>query len=148
VYSGAGVVAALDGLARRSFVGLQRDYVPYLERPLEARPDFHDEDAVRSLWIETGIRLALQRLSPSRDDLERLSELIAANERDERCDVVWGSPGTILAGRELGIDMTASTAWLRGQHNGDGLWTQRCRMCASHVASDGRSTLAACGHSG
>jgi hypothetical protein len=28
--------------------------------------------------------------------------LIAANAHDERCELMWGSPGTILAGRELG----------------------------------------------
>src|SRR5213594_3011126 len=98
---GAGVVDALYRLARRGLVDLRRDYVPYLERSLEARPDFPDEDAERSLWMgETGIRLALQRIAPSQANLETLSRLIAANERDERCDVMWGSPGTILAGRE------------------------------------------------
>src|SRR6266516_4013621 len=92
---GAGVVDALHRLARRGFVELPRDYVPYLERSLEAQPDFPDQDAERSLWMgETGIRLVLQRLAPSRANLERLSELIAANERDERCELMSGSPGT------------------------------------------------------
>ncbi len=47
---GAGVVDALHRLARRGFVELRRDYVPYLERSLEAPPDFPDEDVERSLW--------------------------------------------------------------------------------------------------
>jgi hypothetical protein len=112
---GAGVVDALHRLARRGFAELRRDYVPYLERSLEAQPDFPDEDAERSLLMgETGIRLVLQRLAPSQPNLERLSELIAANERDERCELMWGSPGTILAGRELGLDVTASVEWLHG----------------------------------
>jgi lanthionine synthetase-like protein len=123
---GAGVVDALSRLARRGFVELRRDYVPYLERSLEAPPDFSDEDPERSLWMgETGIRLVLQRLAPSQANLERLSELIAANERDERCELMWGSPGTILAGRELGLDVTASIEWLRGQRDPEGLWTQQ-----------------------
>jgi hypothetical protein len=123
---GAGVVDALGRLARRGFVDLRRDYVPYLERSLEAPPDFPDEDPQRSLWMgETGIRLVLQRLAPSQANLERLSELIAANEQDERCEVMWGSPGTILAGRELGLDVTASIEWLHGQRDAEGLWTQR-----------------------
>jgi hypothetical protein len=122
---GAGVVDALYRLARRGFVELRRDYVPYLERSLEAPPDFPDEDTERSLWMgETGIRLVLQRLAPSRATLERLSELIAANERDERCELMWGSPGTILAGRELGLDVTASIEWLLGRRDTEGLWTQ------------------------
>jgi Lanthionine synthetase C-like protein len=123
---GAGVVDALHRLARRGFVELRRDYVPYLERSLEARSDFPDEDAERSLWMgETGIRLVLQRTAPSQANLERLSQLIAANERDERCELMWGSPGTILVGRELGLDVTASTEWLQEQRDADGLWTQR-----------------------
>jgi hypothetical protein len=123
---GAGVVDALRRLAQRDFVELQRDYVPYLERSLEAEPDFPDEDPERSLWMgETGIRLVLQRLAPSPANLERLSELIAANERDERCDLMWGSPGTILASRELGLDVTKSIEWLHNRRDADGLWTQQ-----------------------
>lgn len=38
---------------------------------------------------------------------------------------MWGSPGTILAGRELGLDVTASVKWLLSQRDDDGLWTQR-----------------------
>lgn len=122
---GAGVVDGLRRLARRGFA-VRRDYVPYLERSLEAEPDFPAEDGARSLWMgETGIRLVLQRLAPSQANLERLSELIAANARDERCELMWGSPGTILAGRELGLDVTASLEWLQGQRDADGLWTQR-----------------------
>ncbi|HEY6068369.1 MAG TPA: LanC-like protein, partial [Gaiellaceae bacterium] len=80
----------------------------------------------RSLWMgETGIRLVLQRLAPSQANLERLTELIDANEHDERCELMWGSPGTILAGRELGLDVTAGAEWLRGRRDPDGLWTQR-----------------------
>jgi hypothetical protein len=67
----------------------------------------------------------LQRLAPSQANLERLSELIAANERDERCELMWGSPGTILAGGELGLDVTASIGWLHGRRDPEGLWTQR-----------------------
>ncbi|HWN21709.1 MAG TPA: LanC-like protein [Gaiellaceae bacterium] len=123
---GAGVADALDRLERRGFVELRRNYVPYLERSLEAAPDFPDEDPERSLWMgETGIRLVLQRLAPSQANLGRLAELIAANERDERCELMWGSPGTILAGRELGLDVTASIEWLRGRQDTEGLWTQQ-----------------------
>lgn len=122
---GAGVVDALRRLERRGFAELQHDYVPYLERSAEAPSDFPEWDAERSLWMgETGIRLVLQRLAPSAGNLERLSQLIAANERDERCELMFGSPGTILAGRELGLDVTASVEWLHGQRDADGLWTQ------------------------
>jgi hypothetical protein len=123
---GAGVVAALHRLALRGFAELRREYVPYLEASLEAPGDFADQDPARSLWAgETGIRLVLQRFAPSQANVERLSELIAANEQDERCELMWGSPGTILAGRELELDVTTSIEWLRGQRDAEGLWTQR-----------------------
>lgn len=122
---GAGIVAALDRLAQRGFVEVRHDYVPYLERSLEAPPDFPSEEPERSLWMgETGIRVVLQRLAPSQGNLGRLAELIAANEADERWDVMWGSPGTILAGRELGLDVTASVERLRAERDDEGLWTQ------------------------
>ncbi len=123
---GAGVVDAFQRLAGRGFVELRRDYVPYLERSLDAAPDFPDDDAERSLWMgETGIRLVLERLAPSEANREQLAELIAANAGDERCDLMWGSPGTILAGRELELDVTASCDWLRDRRDDDGIWTQQ-----------------------
>jgi hypothetical protein len=39
--------------------------------------------------------------------------------------LTWGSPGTILAGRELGLDVTASVEWLHARRDPDGLWTQQ-----------------------
>jgi len=98
----------------------RRDYVPYLERSLEViagSPDFPDDDSQRSLWMgETGIRLALQRLAPSTANLARLEQLIAANAEDERCEVMWGSPGTMLAARAL-YDANGESRWLE-------LWRQ------------------------
>jgi hypothetical protein len=123
---GAGVAEGLNRLTRRGLVELQRDYVPYLTRSLEVPPDFPDEDAERSLLAgETGIRLVLQRLAPSSANRDRLEQLVASNERDERCELMWGSPGTILAGRELGFDVTASVDWLQSRRDSDGLWTQQ-----------------------
>jgi hypothetical protein len=116
---GSGVVAALSRL------GSERDWVAYLRYALE-QPDFPDDDPERSLWMgEVGIRLVLQRIAPSAGNLERLAQLIAANMADERCELMWGSPGTILAGRELGLDVTASIEWLHERRQDDGLWTQR-----------------------
>lgn len=124
-FGGSGVVAALHRLARRDFVELRRDYAPYLEASLGVGPDFPAADGQRSLWMgEVGIRLVLQRLAPSAGNREQLSRLIAAHERDERRELMWGSPGTILAGRELGLDTSASEQWLRGERDADGLWTQ------------------------
>jgi len=131
---GAGVVQALDSLQRRGLLELRGDYAPYLEQRYE--PDFPDADHERSLWMgETGIRLTLQRLSPSRENADRLHELIGANTQDERREVMWGSPGTMLAAAAM-HDLTGearwldlwreSAAWLRGEWDPQtGLWTQQ-----------------------
>jgi hypothetical protein len=139
---GAGVIQALDSLQRRGLCELRGDYVPYLEQPYE--PDFPDEDHERSLWMgETGIRLALQRLSPSTENADRLHELIAANSQDKRREVMWGSPGTMLAaaamhdltGEAKWLDLwNESAAWLRGEQDQEtGLWTQQLYGRVDHL---------------
>jgi len=131
---GAGVVEALDMLQRRGLVELRREYVSYLERSYE--PDFPDRDHERSLWMgDTGIRLVLHRLSPSKENADRLAELIAGNAEDERREVMWGSPGTMLAAAAL-YELTGETrwldlwresaSWLRAEWDPQmGLWTQQ-----------------------
>jgi hypothetical protein len=122
---GAGVVAALRRLSERGHAETGRDYVPYLESLLGGPQDFPDYDPDRSFWMgETGIRLVLQRFAPSESNLARLAELIAANAEDGRCELMWGSPGTILVGRELGLDVTPSIEWLQAARDPDGLWAQ------------------------
>ena len=135
---GAGVVDALRRLAGTGVVDLSRDYVAYLESALEAiaeSPDFPDDDSQRSLWMgETGIRLVLQRMTPSSANADRLERLIAANAADERRELMWGSPGTMLAARAL-YDTTGEARWLelwrrsadwlrREWDEETGLWTQ------------------------
>ena len=130
---GAGVVQALDALQRRGLADVGRDYVPYLEQPYE--PDFPDYEHERSLWMgETGIRLVLQRLAPSAENADRLEMLIRANAQDERREVMWGSPGTMLAagalheltGEERWLELwRESAAWLRAEWDSEtDLWTQ------------------------
>ena len=130
---GAGVVQALESLQRRGLVELGSDYVSYLERSYD--PDFPDVDHERSLWMgETGIRLVLHRLSPSKENADRLAELIAGNAEDERREVMWGSPRTMLAAAAM-YELTGevrwddlwreSAAWLRSEWDPEsGLWTQ------------------------
>src|SRR3954470_22249545 len=127
VYAGgAGVVDGLHRLAQRDFVGLTRDYEAYLQESTVAPMDWSDSDDRRSLSFgETGIRLVLQRFAPSTATRDRLCELIDANAHDEHCELMSGSAGTILAGREVGADVSTSVAWLCSQRDEDGLWTQR-----------------------
>jgi Lanthionine synthetase C-like protein len=124
---GAGVVDALRRLREGGVIDLQRDYVPYLEHSLEAPADYPDENPRRSWWVgEVGIRLVLQRLAPSAENLDELALRISENARDERRELMWGSAGTMLAARELGLgELWAESAeWLRGQRDADGLWEQ------------------------
>jgi len=122
---GAGVVDAFRRLSAAGLAELELDYVPYLERSAEAPPDFDDAGAERSFWMgEVGVRLVLQRLSPSAQNLDRLAGLVAANAEAEQQELMWGSPGTILVGRELGLEVDEAVGWLRAQRAPDGLWTQ------------------------
>jgi hypothetical protein len=113
---GAGVIRALDELRRRGLVELSRDYVSYLDRTHVA--DFpEDPDEERSLLMgETGVRLVLHQLAPSAANLDRIAQLVRANAEDERREVMWGSPGTMLAAARLARD-TGETRW-------DALWRE------------------------
>ena len=128
LYSGgAGIVDALRRLAERGLVDVRRDYVPYLERSLEAAPDFPDENPRGSLFFgEVGIRLVLQRLAPSAENRGELAVRIEENASDERRELMWGSPGTMLVARELGLEelWADSAARLRSERDEDGLWEQ------------------------
>jgi hypothetical protein len=130
---GAGIIRALIELQQRGLAELRRDYVPYLEQ--EYVPDFPEDDHERSLLMgETGIRVVRQRLSPWSANTDRLAELIRANAQDERRELMWGSPGTMLAAaglhRATGEPRWAdlwheSATWLDGQCDPEsGIWTQ------------------------
>ena len=96
---GAGVVDALRRLEERGLVELRRDYVPYLEG-LEP-----DEPGPSLMLGETGILLVRQRLSPSAATTRRACASSSRRmRRRAHGELLWGSPGTMLAARELGFD--------------------------------------------
>jgi hypothetical protein len=126
----AGVVYALDLLARRGLVDGIRDYVPALEQAVEAygaNPEGGKWAHPPSLWCgETGILLTLQRLAPSEEVSSRIAELVAANADDGHREFLWGSPGTMLAARGIGQHelWRESADRLRSAWEESGLWTQ------------------------
>lgn len=131
---GAGVIRALAELDARGLAEMHGDYVSYLDRPYSS--DFPEVDHPPSLWMgETGVRLVLHRLAPTQENADRLAHLIQANARDEHCELMWGSPGTMLAaetlhelsGESRWLDLWhESASWLRAQWDTEsGLWTQR-----------------------
>jgi Lanthionine synthetase C-like protein len=118
---GAGVVDALRRLSDRGFVELRRDYRSYLER---LAPDAPGPGLMLG---ETGISLVRQRLSPSEPVLGRLRELIASNVAAEERELLWGSPGTMLVARDLGLEelWRASADRLLADRDAEaGLWHQ------------------------
>lgn len=77
------------------------------------------EEPASLLTGETGL------LVLTRSDDERLAELIAANERNPAWEVLWGSPGTILAAKATGLEWRRSAEILAAEIDRDGLWAQR-----------------------
>jgi hypothetical protein len=127
----AGVIWALESLRSRGLVELERDYLPVLERLLEAEhadPDFADYDPPRSLLMgECGMLLVLELHAPHPERRERLAELIASNADDPRLELMWGSPGTLLAAHRLGLHdlwrASAGRLWAQWDEE-SGVWTQ------------------------
>jgi Lanthionine synthetase C-like protein len=135
----AGVIWALAELAEHAEVEL--DLAELAERALERyleRPDFGERVPTLfapSLWMgETGIRVAAFRATAREEHAERVLELVRANAANETNDLMWGSPGTMLAARALldstgderfqeAWDESARTLWSRWED--DGFWTQR-----------------------
>jgi hypothetical protein len=95
----------LDALAAEALYGYRQ--TPNAEEPASL------------LTGETGL------LVLSRADDDRLAELVAANERNPAWEVLWGSPGTILAAKAAGIEWRRSAETLAAETDADGLWTQR-----------------------
>lgn len=118
---GAGVVDALRRLSERGLAELRRDYSPYLER-LDG-----DVDGPSLMVGDTGVLLVRQRLAPSQATAERLRELVSANVDAGQRELFWGSPGTMLAAREIGFDegwQVSADRLLADRDPDTGLWEQ------------------------
>jgi len=110
---GAGVIRALHDLQDRGLAELRHDYAAYLARPYE--PEFPEYDHAHSLLMgEPGLRLVRHRVAPSAENLDRLAELIDGNHDNPSRELLWGSPGTMLA--------AATLATATGEPRWDDLW--------------------------
>ena len=130
----AGVVWALDDLRRRGLAESALDLPAAALRALErwrSKPDYMSGEVVPEpaasglLAGETGILLAACRLGhPVEDDLRAH---IGANLANEAEDLMWGTPGTLVAAATMGWDDLAreSAEALASRRDADGLWTQR-----------------------
>jgi hypothetical protein len=139
----AGVLWALDELRRRGHAETKLNLPELAARNLElfrARPDFMKGMKLPSppesalLTGETGIALVAWRLDPSDELADDLLALVRANVDNPADEVMWGSPGTLIAAR-LMLEWTDEERWREAWHESaerllsrrgaDGLWTQR-----------------------
>jgi lantibiotic modifying enzyme len=144
LYCGAaGVVWALDALRRRGQAETRIDLAAAAGRALELqreRPDYLawgtvPTPAESSLFCgETGLLLLSWRLAPSVELADLLLERVRANLANEAEELMWGSPGTLVAAHRM-HGWTEEGRWLdawqesadalRSRRDGDGLWTQQ-----------------------
>ena len=110
----AGIIRALRRL------GSALDLDALAAEALRGYRETPNADEPASLLVgETGL------LVLTRSDDNRLAELVAANERNPAWEVLWGSPGTILAAKAAGLPWRRSAEILAAELDADGLWTQR-----------------------
>jgi Lanthionine synthetase C-like protein len=121
----AGMVWALWKL------GASFDYSAVLRSALEryrAEPDFGGEAHAPSLLMgETGLLVVAARVGSPAADRERLRRLVVENRAHPTWELMWGSPGTILAARacELHAEWEESASLLCAQWDAaSDLWTQ------------------------
>ncbi len=113
-YTGAaGVIWALDWLARAGATRRHRDFTPcladLLARNLEqVRPWGHGIDGL--LTGRAGVLLLSCHLSPSTANDDRLAASIDANAGHPSQELLWGTPGTMHAALEM-YEQSADERW-------------------------------------
>ncbi len=97
-------------------------------RRYRERPDW-GENVPSLLCGESGILLVAGLVGASPGHRERLRERIVENERNPTWELMWGSPGTMLAARFAQLDAeyerSAETLVAEWDDAGDGIWTQQ-----------------------
>jgi Lanthionine synthetase C-like protein len=120
-FGSSGMIWALRALhSRLALAPLAEDALHRYRR----RPDFGA--AIPGLYLgEAGILLVLH-LAGANGVVERLRELVLANERNPTWELFWGSPGTMVAACEVGLpaERERSGELLLAEWGEDGLWTQ------------------------
>ena len=139
----AGIVWALDDLRRRGLAETKVDLGDIAAHTLElfrARPDFMKGMKLPStpeaalLTGESGILLSLWRVAPSAETADDLHARVRANVDNEADELMWGSPGTMVAAQRM-YEWTGEERWretwndsadaLLARRGANGLWTQR-----------------------
>jgi len=133
----AGILWALDALARAGAVELRRDYRPaasQLHADYLANAD-DEHPVVPGLWRgEAGTLLVADRIAPDPARAARLLECVHENAGNETLELMWGSPGTMLAAHVMyertrderwrAAALTSADALLAAQDPEHDWWTQ------------------------
>lgn len=139
----AGVVWALDALRRRGLAETRLDLAEAARQTLAAWRETPDlmtgielpEPARAGLLSgQTGILTVAWRLDPSDRLADELYERVLENVDNDAIEIMWGSPGTMLAAKAM-LDWTGDERWaeawrtsaeaLLERRDDDGLWTKR-----------------------
>ena len=132
----AGTIWGLWSLAATGHAEVPLDLDAAIRRALERyreRPDFGTH--VPSLWMgESGIALVAHQLTGDADLVDDLAGLVRANNTNPTNELMWGSPGTMLAASVMLArtgDGRFAEAWYDGAErlwahwNADSLWIQQ-----------------------
>jgi len=138
----AGVVWALDRLRQRGYTETKLDLADLAYRNVELfreRPDYMKGvklpllRASALLTGETGNLLVAWRLAPNDELAEDLLAHVRENVDNEADEVMWGSPGTLLAAQAM-LEWTADQRWrevwnesadaLLSRRDEEGYWIQ------------------------
>jgi lantibiotic modifying enzyme len=130
---------ALDMLRRRGHAESRLDLAAIAKRTLEGWHETPDGDkpspaAASLLCGESGLLLVAWRLAPTGELADRLLARVRSNVENDANEIMWGSPGTMLAAHAM-LEWTGEQRWanawqesaeeLRRRRGPDGLWTQR-----------------------
>ena len=131
----AGVVWALDALGRRGRAEATLDLPAAVCRALELWREAPDLPAGLD-WVpehgeagllsgESGVLLVACRLAPSAALADDLLARVRENVASETNELMWGTPGTMIAARAM-LDSTGEERWADAwQDSADALWQQR-----------------------
>ena len=126
LYLGAsGVIWALDELERRGAVELRRNWAP-TAAALHGRyvGGSLGEPTPSLLGGESGILLVAHRLAPSPLQEERLLACIRDNVANPFWELMWGSPGTMLAAQVM-HERTGAEPWAEAwRESANRLWEE------------------------
>ena len=139
----AGVLWALDQLRRRGYRETKLDLADLGLRNVALfceKPDFIKVMKLPAprqaalLTGEAGILLVAWRLAPSEELADKLLEHVRSNVDNQAEEVMWGSPGTLIAARAM-LEWTGEARWrqaweesadaLMSRRGKGGLWVQR-----------------------